>query len=278
MDLLRLVLDPGVVHVDADLGGDPAKLVADLLHGSTFLPGEHTVHDRLLSGGFVSLGGVVCSVVTKVVVVSHGVGLPRSADFYAATVIGMRMFVAVVPPDEALEDLGEFLAPRQEAESGFRWTVPDQWHVTLAFMHDVPDRALDDLVARLARAAARRTPFTVSVAGGGAFPNAGRAKVLFAGLDVSDPEELRRLKTGARAAAGKAGAEAEGGRFHPHLTLARIGRPLDVTKWIRVLEAYRGPTWTAQEISLIESHLGEGPRKRPRYEVLESFRLGRSAT
>lgn len=188
------------------------------------------------------------------------------------------MFVALVPPEDALEDLGEFLAPRQEAESGFRWTVPEQWHVTLAFMADVPDRALDDLLARLERGAARRTPFTVALAGGGAFPNAGRAKVLWAGLDVSDAEELRRLATGARAAANKAGAEADGGRFHPHVTLARIGRPLDVTKWIRVLEAYRGPVWQAHEIALIGSHLGEGPRKRPRYEVIESFPLGSRRT
>jgi RNA 2',3'-cyclic 3'-phosphodiesterase len=189
----------------------------------------------------------------------------------------MRMFVALTPPEGALEDLGEFLVPRQEAERGFRWTAPEQWHVTLAFMHEVPDRALDDLVARLQRAAARRTPFSVTLAGGGAFPHAGRAKVLWTGLAVSDGEELRRLATGSRAAANKAGAEADGGRFHPHLTLARIGRPLDVTKWIRVLDAYRGPTWQAKEISLIESHLGEGPRKRPRYEVIESFPLGRPA-
>ena len=37
----------------------------------------------------------------------------------------------------------------------------------------------------------------------------------------------------------------------------------------------RGTTWDALEISLIESHLGEGPRRRPRYEVIESFPLGR---
>jgi 2'-5' RNA ligase len=187
----------------------------------------------------------------------------------------MRMFVALVPPESALEDLGEFLVPRQEAGPELRWTTPEQWHVTLAFMREVPDRALHDLLARLERAAHRRTPFTVTVAGGGAFPNPARAKVLFAGLSVSDDEELRRLSTGARAAANKAGAEAGGGHFHPHVTLARIRRPLDVTKWIRVLGAYRGPTWEASRISLVASHLGEGPRKRPRYEVIESFRLGR---
>jgi 2'-5' RNA ligase len=186
----------------------------------------------------------------------------------------MRMFVAVVPPERAVEDLGEFLAPRQEAGSGLRWAVPEQWHVTLAFLPQVPKRSLDDLLARLQRAADRRTPFDLTVAGGGAFPNAARAKVLFAGLDVSDAEELRRLATGARAAAGKAGAEVTGTRFHPHLTLARLGRPVDVTRWIRVFDAYRGPTWQAAEITLIQSHLGEGPRNRPRHEVVESFGLG----
>jgi 2'-5' RNA ligase len=194
----------------------------------------------------------------------------------------MRMFVALVPPTEALEDLGEFLRPRQEgeeqAQGGFRWTTVEQWHVTLAFMPVVPERALDDLLARLERAAARRTPFPVSLAGGGAFPNAARAKILYAALDVADAEELRRLKTGARAAANKSGAEADGGRFHPHVTLARIRRPLDATRWIRVLESYRGPSWTASEISLVQSYLGEGPRNRPRYEVIESFPLGRTAT
>ena len=58
-------------------------------------------------------------------------------------------------------------------------------------------------------------------------------------------------------------------------TVARIGRPFDVTRWVRVLNAYRGPTWTAGEVALVQSHLGEGPRRRPRYEVLETFALGR---
>jgi RNA 2',3'-cyclic 3'-phosphodiesterase len=188
----------------------------------------------------------------------------------------MRMFVALLPPRHALEDLAEFLAPRHEAEPGFRWTVEDQWHITLAFMAQVADRHLDDLLARLERAAARRTAFELSVAGGGAFPNPARAKVLYADLDVGEHrEELKRLATGARAAGNKAGAETDGGRFHPHVTLARIGRPTEVTRWVRVLDSYRGPTWTADEIALVESHLGEGPRRRPRYETVATFPLGR---
>lgn len=189
----------------------------------------------------------------------------------------MRLFVAVLPPAGALEHLGDFLAPRQEAEPGFRWTLPEQWHVTLAFMPAVADRHLDDLAERLARAAARRTAFAVSLAGGGAFPNPARAKVLFAGVqtDAEGTVELDRLTTGARAAATTSGTEVDGGRFHPHVTLARTGGPIEATRWLRVLDSYRGPVWPLEEIALVASYLGEGPRRRPRYEVLDSFPVAR---
>jgi RNA 2',3'-cyclic 3'-phosphodiesterase len=186
------------------------------------------------------------------------------------------MFVAAVPPPEALEDLEEFLSVRREA-AAFRWTVPEQWHLTLAFLADVPDRAYDDLVARLTRAARKRHPMRATVAGGGAFPNVARARVLWAGVELDTVgldggEELRRLATGCRAAASKAGIEVAGERFKPHLTLARMGsRPVEATSWVRLLDAYRGPAYDLDEITLIASHLGEGPRKRPRYEVLETF-------
>jgi 2'-5' RNA ligase len=192
----------------------------------------------------------------------------------------MRMFVAVTPPEHALEDLAVFLGPRQEAEPGFRWTVPEQWHLTLAFLGTVAERHHDDLVARLARAAARRTRFELAIEGAGAFPNPARAKVLYAGIEPSDESgktELRRLATGVRAAAGKAGAEVDGGKFHAHLTLARLGHPVEATRWIRVFATYRGPAWPVEEVTLIESHLGEGPRRRPRYEVRDVFPIGRGS-
>lgn len=185
------------------------------------------------------------------------------------------MFVALVPPDDAVEDLEEFVRPRQEAGPELRWTTPAQWHLTLAFFGEVAERHLDDLLDRLARAASRRTPTQLRVAGAGAFPDPTRAKVIWAGIDAAgSEEELGRMATGARGAGAKSGAGGDGGRFHPHLTLARTGRPLEVTRWLRVLDGYAGPAWSTDRWSLVQSHLGEGPRRRPRYEVVETFAVG----
>jgi 2'-5' RNA ligase len=147
--------------------------------------------------------------------------------------------------------------------------------VTVAFLAEVPDRRLDDLVERLGRAAARRTSFATAVAGGGAFPNAAHARVVWAGLDLDDHghTELSRLAAGARAAANRAGVPVDGQRFRPHLTVARVPHPQDVSRWVRLLDGYRGPTWTVERLTLVASHLGEGPRGRPRYQAVEEFAL-----
>ncbi len=188
---------------------------------------------------------------------------------------GQRMFVAVVPPPEVVEHLEGFLEPRRSA-AAYRWSAADQLHVTLAFLAGVEERRIDDLVERLARAAARRTAFETRVAGGGAFPSAARARVLWAGLDLDEPDrtELDRLATGCRAAANRAGVPADGQRFRPHVTLARLGHPQEVSAWVKLLDAYAGPAWLVDRVTLVASHLGEGPRGRPRYEVVDELPLG----
>lgn len=180
--------------------------------------------------------------------------------------------MAVVPPDEATEHLDAFLEPRR-AVAPFRWSAADQVHLTLAFVGELSEHHLDDLVERLERAASRRRPVTTAISGGGAFPHATGAKVVWAGLDLDEEggTEVRRMADGARAAANRAGAKVDGQRFRPHLTVARCGRPTEVTDWVRLLDAYRGPEWVIGSYVLIESHLGEGPRRRPRYEVVAEF-------
>ncbi len=50
-----------------------------------------------------------------------------------------RYFVAVRPPEHALDQIGR--VPRPTVD-GVRWTKRDQWHVTLAFLGDVDESAI----------------------------------------------------------------------------------------------------------------------------------------
>jgi 2'-5' RNA ligase len=185
------------------------------------------------------------------------------------------MFIAVVPPPRVIEDLSDFLEPRRDA--GMPWIHPEQWHLTLAFMEAVADRSLDSLVDHLEEAGAKRSPFTLRLAGAGAFPDPARAKVLWLGLHNgvvrAQTGELERLAVNVRAAAATAGAAVDGKAFRPHLSLAHLKRPVEATRWLRILDTYAGQSWQVDEFQLIASHLGDGPNRRPRHEVVRSFGL-----
>lgn len=178
-----------------------------------------------------------------------------------------RLFTCILPPPEVVEDLDEFVAPRRLEP--LRWTHPDTWHLTTSFMGRVAERDLEALDAELALAASATAPFDIRLAGAGCFSSVERTRQLWLGVQAG-ADELAALATRARNAAVRAGVEVEGGRYVPHLTVARANRPLEGTKWLRVLDAWPGRSWTVTELALIESHMNEPGN---RYQVITRLPL-----
>jgi 2'-5' RNA ligase len=184
----------------------------------------------------------------------------------------MRLFVAIVPPACALDEVEAAAAPLRPGRADLRWTSHDAWHITLAFLGQVNDIAAVRLMPRLERAAGRHTSLTLAFAGAGAFPNGARARVLWTGLH-RDHRPLAGLAASVSAGARRAGAPPpdEGRPYLPHLTLARCRAPADVRPLVDELAAFAGTPWLADRIHLIRSH----PGPRPAYEALTSWPLGR---
>ena len=66
----------------------------------------------------------------------------------------MRLFVAIVLPPAVAAELARWLEPVQAAAGpGLRWTSPDSWHITLAFLGEVADPVIPELRTRLAAVA-----------------------------------------------------------------------------------------------------------------------------
>lgn len=186
----------------------------------------------------------------------------------------MRLFVAITPSATALEELDAVIAPLRAAWPQLRWASLPSWHVTLAFLGEVDAGVAGRLAVRLERAAARHPGLDLLAAGGGAFPTAPRARVLWTGIH-GDRQALRSIASSVAAGARRAGAPPpdEGRRFRPHITLARCREPEDVSPLVATLAGYRGSNWPADRIHLIRSHLGS----QPRYESIGSWPLRRPA-
>lgn len=182
----------------------------------------------------------------------------------------MRLFVALSLSHESASELDRVVSPLRPEWPALRWTGLNAWHLTLAFLGEVDETVTGKLAARLARAAARHPRLSLSLTGGGAFPAAERARVLWTGVK-GDRRELVALAASVAAGARRAGVPltSEGRRYQPHLTLARTRAPVDVRPLVQTLASYQGTPWVAGEIYLIHSRLAA----QPRYETLGAWSL-----
>ncbi len=176
----------------------------------------------------------------------------------------MRLFVALDPPLAALGELEDAVAPLRDAWPGLRWASVERWHVTLAFLGEVSEDKRAELGVRLERAAGRHSGQALRVGRGGAFPSAGKARVVVAHIEGEQAAlaGLAALAASVSAAARRAGAPPpdEGRRYKPHLTLARCRQPADVGELTRALGGFLGQPWTSTQIHLIRSQTGPAPR------------------
>jgi 2'-5' RNA ligase len=180
----------------------------------------------------------------------------------------MRLFVAVTPPPEAIDELRSATARLHSAGPKLRWTRPEQWHLTLAFLGEVADAARADLTVRLGRTAARHPPVRLALQGAGRFGD----RVLWTRV-VGDVAALRQLAASVGAAARRAGLVLDDRPYRPHLTLARGREGADLRPAVDALAGFAGSAWTAAELHLVRSRLAAGPDRTSRYELVESWAL-----
>ncbi|KGN39964.1 RNA 2',3'-cyclic phosphodiesterase [Knoellia aerolata] len=192
----------------------------------------------------------------------------------------MRVFAAVVPPAQAHAHLESFVEVRRDVRSELRWTPSHLWHVTLAFMGEVAEHLVDDVIDAVADVSAQHEPIPLRLNGAGTFPNPAQARVVWMDVRPEAPGalgDLESLALGVRRACARVGASPAGGDYRPHLTLARSRRPFEATHWLRVMDAYAGPPWTADEVTVFVSHRGTG-KGRPHYEPVAACPLGASVS
>jgi RNA 2',3'-cyclic 3'-phosphodiesterase len=180
--------------------------------------------------------------------------------------------VAVRPPDEVLAAVERTLVPARRSMVGPRWATPEQWHLTLQFLG--PVRVVSEVVTAVEAAAASRPAFAFRLGGGGAFPTLRRGRVIWIGA-AEGGEEMTSLAAAVTGALGPAGYEAEGRRFSPHLTVARLRVPADVATVVAAMGPDPvGPTWTVDEVTVYQSRLSP---KGSSYSALARLPLGGGA-
>ncbi len=179
-----------------------------------------------------------------------------------------RLFIAVQPPGPVLAELGGVVDQLAAVRSGARATDRALWHITVAFLGDVPEEQIPAASDALAAAAERAGPLQLRIAGGGRFGR-GAFTVLWAGVAGQTSEDLSAfggLARVVRRELRRARLPYDDKPFRPHLTLARPGGKLTDTAVqadVAMLHDYQGTVFAVEDVWLFRSHLGPHPTHEP---------------
>ncbi len=149
----------------------------------------------------------------------------------------MRLFAALVPPEQVLE-AAESIAARahRDIKQKGAWVTADRMHITLKFFGD--EFRQDDCIRMTETAIARASAFTLRLVELGGFPASRLKRVLF--LKPEENEELSGI------------LQRLSDPMHPidqpHLTIARFNQPVELPR-----VKFEPIEWNVDKVTLINS-------------------------
>jgi 2'-5' RNA ligase len=173
-------------------------------------------------------------------------------------------------PDAARAELRPVLTRLASDDPRPRWVPVENLHLTLVFLGDTDADEVPAILRAIRTLATGQPPFDIRLGGIGTFGGRRRPQVLWMGLEAGAETVAGLAESLAAALRPEELGGAERPAHRPHLTLARGGSRDLVARAGAALGEHR-PTWRADRIELLRSHIGTGPA---RYEVLGTVPLG----
>jgi 2'-5' RNA ligase len=192
----------------------------------------------------------------------------------------MRLFIALDIDDAIRERIARFMEGVRGFAPNARWVNPESLHVTLKFIGEQPESAVEPI--KQALESVRAATMEIQFRSYGFFPTAKSARVFWIGIDAAP--QLAALAAAIDENTAELGMLREERAFSPHLTLARGGGGPGSPRWqkgdapndnfqhlqakLAALSMPEFGTMTAREFFLYQSQLSP---KGSKYTKLAGF-------
>jgi len=189
----------------------------------------------------------------------------------------MNHFFAIEVPQEARQYIQEnvvaFWKPALRANTP--WYPPENYHVTLKFLGDVPEDMVGSIITAAVPVAARVIPFGLTLAPPGAFPTTRSKRVFWMGVGRNDG--INDLATALDRTCGELGFKRDDRIYTPHITVARTprGRGRDSDSNAPVVDEHLFPSWRVTRFVLMQTLPSEQRANgtKARYNSVHTFPL-----
>jgi RNA 2',3'-cyclic 3'-phosphodiesterase len=169
----------------------------------------------------------------------------------------IRAFAALNLPADIIDHAYGLQSALKARGLRLRWVKPQNLHLTLKFLGDIPAAVVADVGLALRRASRETAPLALNVQGMGVFPGIRRARVLWVGLG-GQIEALQLLYSRIEDELADLGLAREKRGFKAHLTLARMKGPVapwDLSVALQETGNYEPRSFWARQLILYKSEL-----------------------
>jgi 2'-5' RNA ligase len=168
----------------------------------------------------------------------------------------VRIFLAVFPPADVQRAVFAAAERLKRPGDGVSWVKRENLHYTLRFMGELGEDGARRVGLAADEAAKTGPAFGAALGALGAFPNARRARVLWAGM-TEGGERLTALAQALEAALRRKGFDRAEHAFTAHLTIGRVRDPrADWTERLAAVSVEPGAArFTVDRVSVVESKL-----------------------
>ncbi len=181
----------------------------------------------------------------------------------------MRLFTAIELPAPLLLRLERLLsALRPEAQ--INWSPLDNLHITTSFIGSWPEPRFDELTGELSSLSPRDS-FEVKLADFCWFPNSRSPHVLSLGTEPCDA--LQKLGEDTKNCLERLGLATEKRAYTPHLTMARIKRPVPLQRLRQTLATFEPGSFGAFEVHSFSLYRSDPGSNASIYRKLKDFRF-----
>jgi 2'-5' RNA ligase len=191
----------------------------------------------------------------------------------------LRVFIALNLPVAAVNQLVEFQGTLRDLAQahGVRvgWVAPTNLHLTLRFLGEVPIESAYAVRDMLSERLRQRPALSLAVRGLGAFPAAGKPRILWIGAQ-QQVETLAALVHDLEQWLEELGFPKEPRSFHPHFTLGRIRDLPDGEGLVAIrsaLEEQRERVFAQCMASEVVFYSSKLERRGAEYTPIQRYRL-----
>ncbi len=180
----------------------------------------------------------------------------------------IRTFIAVKIDDkEIIDKITRLQSDLTNAGLKAKLVEPHNLHITLKFIGEIPPLKVEAIKSRLSRLSFQE--FDLELHGVGGFPTLNRARVLWIGVSKG-AEELIEISEVIEKNLQQVSIPRSSKPFHPHLTIARVKRPLN-HRVRKILSTYSNTDFGKMRVSKFYLMKSTLTSRGPIYTVISEY-------